>query len=329
MKLGLVYARAAGEAFRRLDAEVLRELRPDCLYLPVYSVEELVERARELGHLKQTAVISVPVERWSAREVAEAVAMVKASTWIAGVELGHAPRSVDFSTFVARAANMARQLHDATGQRIAVLNLGAPTLDADAGRFVDDLAEALVEASRWRTLDGRLATAYSDAATLVAELSGVRVSMVGGGWPSATETERLAERLAFLFRAPLYVEIGYSAGAVLTPLERARAYALGLVVRRPLAWRWSSRPAFLEGWLRDLWLRAAWLHWRGVGASAVFVSRFREPRGSFDESSVLALTGTKGTPNGYVQAFRASDAWRALRLASTPGDVGDKWTASI
>lgn len=300
MKLGLTYDRVRNQAPRYLSDDVVRGLRPDVLRLPVHSLEELADRTRDLERLRVSAVLAVPLERWNANQQREAASQVAFCRWIVGVELGHEPRIQHPATYLETAAGFAENLHLAAGQRLAILNLGTLVEDTRAEGWFETLGEFLA---------GGDGVAPLVASMLAAHVAAVKVSAVGERWPSRRRAEAVVTLIRQVFGAPVFVEVGYTLGAELTWRESARAWLLRLLERR--AWSsWSSRPRTLDLELLEAWLRAAWTHWHAAGASAFFVCRYLEPTSVFN-----------------AHTFGA--AWRALRLASRPGVLGERWTAEL
>lgn len=300
MKLGLTYDRDRTRAPRWISGDVVRELRPDVLRLTVASVQELADRSRDLERLRVSAVVGVPLERWNAGDQLDAAGLVAGCRWIVGVELGIEPRTLDVGAYLEAAAGFAEQLHLASGQRLAVLNLGAVVEDVRAEGRLEDLAAFLASGE---------GAAPLLASMLAAHLAGVRVSAVGERWPSMRRAGAVVDQVRTVFGVPIQVEIGYALGAELTWLESARAWLLQVVeTRRWLAW--SARPRTLTRTLLAAWIRAAWSHWSRAGAVVVFLHRHLEPAGAFN-------------------AYEIGEAWRALRLASRPGIVGERWTAAL
>jgi len=300
MKLGLTYERVQGRTPRYLPGDAVRELRPDVLRLPVFSLEEFADRARDLERLRVSAVLAVPLERWTAFDQLQAASLAAGCRWIVGVELGHEPRILHPAAYLEAAAGFAENLHLAAGQRLAVLNLGTLVEDPRAEGWFETLAEFLAAG------DG---VAPLLASMLAAHLAAVKVSAVGERWPSRRRAEAVVTLIRQVFGAPVFVEVGYTLGAELTWLESLRAWLFWRLERR--AWSsWSSRPRTLELDLLEAWIRAAWTHWHAAGASAFFVCRYLEPATAFN-----------------AHTFGA--AWRALRLASRPGVLGERWTAAL
>lgn len=300
MKLGLTYERVRDRAPRYLPDDVIRQLRPDVLRLPVHSLLELADRTRDLERLRVSAVLAVPLERWKPSEQREAVVLVAGCRWIVGVELGLEPRSQHPAAYLEDAAGVAEALHAAAGQRLAILNLGALVEDVRAEAWFETLGEFLA---------GGDGVAPLVASMLAAHVAAVKVSAVGERWPSRRRAEAVVGLIRQVFGAPVYVEVGYTLGAELTWLESLRAWCFWRLERR--AWSsWSARPRTLDLDLLEAWIRAAWTHWHAAGAAAFFVCRYLEPTTAFN-------------------VHTAGGAWRALRLASRPGVIGERWTAEL
>lgn len=300
MKLGLTYERVRTLTPRFLPGDTVRELRPDVLRLPVASLEEFADRVRDLERLRVSAVLAVPIERWGARDQREAANLAAGCRWIVGVELGHEPRVKHPADYLEAAAGFAEHLHLAAGQRLAILNLGSLVEDIRAEAWFETLGEFLA---------GGDGPASLLASMLAAHVAAVKVSAIGERWPSRRRAASVVGLVRQVFGAPIYVEVGYTLGAKLTWLESARAWLFWRLERR--AWSsWSSRPRTLELDLLEAWMRTAWTHWHAAGASAFFVCRYLEPATAFN-----------------AHTFGA--AWRALRLASRPGVLGQRWTAEL
>ncbi len=291
MRIGLAYMDDQAAPYRPLNADLLREARPDFVALTVHSLPELRDRIGEVDRLRIRATYVIPVETVSpivARLMVRAILDCGARQ-TERIVIGAAPASrMSPGQYLTAAV---RILFEAGTYNRLALGVGG----LQAGRAgVDWLAEVVrVVAS------GELARQHLRAFSLA-------------HYPPAAISRRHLARLAAVVRdalpaAELHLSTGWRLGRRLERLERLlaawRTRRLDLVAGS------LTLPVHVGSELRDAWLVDAWRAWRSLDGSSLTVFGHVE-----NASPAGAWSGWN-----VVDGPAAGSAWRRLRLASALG----------